>query len=213
MLLFGKHRLIRLPKIGVTLSGTGCMRNGFPQTAAGLCTALSHGVCHDLPRLSTQGDPDPRLLRLLQHTRAIRSSNSRTVASASLASGGISVSRKRWQLGGLVLSRRSLRSVTLQRSARVPANCFALQRLSESLRGVLLHRHVASAFHDFASCLLCNDISACRWELARFASRLRFRNEDKRQCSLPWHLPPLIGFFLLLYHCIPFLTTTQRLVI
>src|SRR6266700_8424067 len=53
-----------------------------------------------------------------------------------------------------------LPSVTLQRSALVPASCFALHRLSESLLGVLLDWHVASDFHDFASYMLCNDISA-----------------------------------------------------
>ncbi len=82
-------------------------------------------------------------------------------------------------------------------------------KLSESLLGVLLDRHVASDFHGSASCRLCNEISAFRWGLAHFASLLRFHNEDNRQCSLPWHLPALTGFFPLLYHCIPFLTTTH----
>ena len=180
MLLFWKHRLVGTPKIGVTLSGTVCVRNGFPQTAAGLFTSISHCVCHHLSRLSTQSYPDPRLIGLLQHKRPqfIQFQDRRLCivrirSDQRFAQG--------WQLCGLFLSRRSLRYVTLQMSARVPANCFALHRLSESLLGVLLDRHVASDFHDFASCMLCNDISAFRWELARFASLLRFRNEDNRQ--------------------------------
>jgi hypothetical protein len=180
MLLFWNHRLIRLPKIGVTLSGTVCVRNGFPQTAAGLFTSISHCVCHDLSRLSTQGYPDPRLIRLLQHKRPQfiqfqyrRLCIVRIRRDQRFAQGG--------QLCGLFLSKRSLRSVTLQTSALVPANCFSLHRLSVSLLGVLLDRHVASDFHDFASYMLCNDIFACRWELARFASLLRFRNDNNIQ--------------------------------
>ena len=88
------HRLISTPKIGVTQSGTVCVRNGFPQTAAGFFTSISHCISNHLSRLSTQSYPDPRLIRLLQHKRAIRSSNSSTVASASFASGGITVSLK-----------------------------------------------------------------------------------------------------------------------
>ena len=180
MLLFWNHRLIRIPKIGVTLSGTVCKRNGFPQTTAGLCTSISHGVCHDLSRLSTQSYPDPGLIRLLQHKRPqfIQCQDRR------LCIVGIRRDQRfaqGWQLCGLFLSRRSLRSVTLQMSVLVPVNCFALHRLLESLLGVVLDRHVASDFHDFASCIPYIDISAFRWEPARFASLLRFRNEDKRQ--------------------------------
>jgi hypothetical protein len=35
---------------------------------------------------------------------------------------------------------------------------------------------VASDFHDFASDMFCNDISAFHLELARYASIRRFRN-------------------------------------
>jgi hypothetical protein len=180
MVRFWNYRLVGTPKIGVALSGTVGVRNGFPQAAAGLFTAISHCVCHDLPRLSTQGDPDPRLIRLLQHKRPqfiqfqdcclcivhIRRDQR-------FAQGG--------QLCGLFLSRRPLRSVTPQMSALALVNCFALHRLSESLLGVLLNRHVASDFHDFASCMLCTDISASHWGPDHSAPPLRFRNEDKRQ--------------------------------
>ncbi len=180
MLLFWNYRLVGTPKIGVALSGTVCVRNAFPQTAAGLFTTISHCVCHDLPSLSIQGYPDPRLIRLLQQKRPpfIQFQYRR------LCIVGIRRDQRfaqGWQLCGLFLSRRSLRFVTPQRSARVPANCFALHRLSESLLGVLLSRHVASDFHGSASCILCNEISTFRWGLARFASLLRFRNGDNRQ--------------------------------
>ena len=180
MLLFWKHRLVGTPKIGVALSGTVCVRNGFPQTVAGLCTSISHCVCHDLSRLSTQSYPDPCLIGLLEHKRPqfiqfqdrclciVRIRRDQRFAQG-------------WQLCGLFLSRRSLRYVTPQMSALALANCFALHTLSVSLLGVLLDRHGASDFHGFAFCRLCNDISAFRWGLARFASLLRFRNGDKRQ--------------------------------
>jgi len=63
-----------------------------------------------------------------------------------------------------------------QRSVLTLVGYFALHRLSVSLLGVLLSRHVASDFHGFASYMLCNDISAFHWGLARYASSLRFRN-------------------------------------
>ena len=65
---------------------------------------------------------------------------------------------------------------TLQMSALCLANYFALRRLSGFLLGVLLSRHAASDFHDFASDRFCNDISAFHWELDRSASIRRFRN-------------------------------------
>ena len=156
------------------------MRNGFPQMPTGFFTSISHCISNHLSRLSTQGYPDPRLIGLLQHKRPqfIQFQDRRLCI--------VRIRRDQrfaqgWQLGGLFLSRQSLRFGTLQRSARALADCFALHRFAESPLGVLLSRHVASDSHGSASCILCTDISAFRWGLARFASLLRFRNGDNRQ--------------------------------
>ncbi len=177
MLLFWYHRLISLPKVGVAVPCTVCLRNGFPQTTAGLFTSISHGICHNLSRLSTQGYPDPCLIRLLQHKRPEfiqfqyrRLCIIRIRRDHRFAQG--------WQLCGLFLSMRSLRSVTPQMSALALANCFALHRLSESLLDVLLNRHGASDFHGFASCMLDSDISAFHWVLDHSAPMLHSRNGD-----------------------------------
>ena len=171
--------MVGTPKIGVAMACPISLRNGFPQMPTGFCTSISHCISNHLSRLSTQGYPDPRLIGLLQHKRPqfIQFQDRRLCI--------VRIRRDQrfaqgWQLGGLFLSRRSLRFGTPQRSARVPANCFALHSLSESPLGVLLSRHVASDSHGSASCILCTDISAFRWGLARFASLLRFRNGDKR---------------------------------
>lgn len=71
---------------------------------------------------------------------------------------------------------QSLKFVIPQRSVLTLVDYFALRMLSESLLGVVLSRHAASDFHDFASDRFYNDISAFHWELARYASILRFRN-------------------------------------
>ena len=65
---------------------------------------------------------------------------------------------------------------TRNQSVLTLVDYFALRRLSGSLLGVVLNRHAVSDFHDFASDRFCNDISAFHWELARYASTLRFRN-------------------------------------
>jgi hypothetical protein len=142
-----------------------------------LFTSISYCICHDLSRLSTQGDPDPCLHRLFQHKRPqfIQFQNCR------LCIVGIRRDQRfaqSWQLCSLFLSMKSLRYVTPQRSALALANCFALHRLSGSLLGVLLDRHVASDFHGFASCMLDSDISAFHWVLAHSASLLHSRNGD-----------------------------------
>jgi hypothetical protein len=112
MLPFWNHRLISTPKIGVTQSGTVCVRNGFPQTAAGLFTSISHCIRNHLSCLSTQGYPDPRLIRLLQHKRPqfIQFQHRHLFI--------LGIRREQrfaqgWQLCGLFLSRRSPRFVTL----------------------------------------------------------------------------------------------------
>ena len=87
MLLLWNDCLIGSPKIGVAMSCSIRFWNGFPEHATGLFTSITYGVCHDLPRLTTQGNPDPRLVRLFQDKRAIRSSHSKPVASGSFASG------------------------------------------------------------------------------------------------------------------------------
>jgi hypothetical protein len=58
----------------------------------------------------------------------------------------------------------------------IPESSPRYPRLSGFLLGVLLSRHAASDFHDFASDRFCNDISAFHWELDRYASIRRFRN-------------------------------------
>ncbi len=116
------------PKIGVAVSCTIGLRNGFPQTAADLFTAISHSICHDLSRLSTQGDPDPRVIGLFEHKRS---------EFIHFQDGRLCIVRIRrdqrfaqgWQLCGLFLSRRSPRSVTPHMFALALANCFVLRRL------------------------------------------------------------------------------------
>lgn len=162
MLLFWNHRLVGAPKIGVAMACPIGLRNGFPQMPTGFFTSISHCISNHLSRLSTQGYPDPRLIGLLQHKRPqfIQFQDRRLCI--------VRIRRDQrfsqgWQFCGLFLSRRSLRSVTPQRSIRALANCFALHRLSESLLDALLDRHVASDFHGFASCMLYSDISASHW--------------------------------------------------
>jgi hypothetical protein len=84
--------------------------------------------------------------------------------------------RKRWQLRCLFYPRKRLAYVIPQRSVLTLGDCCALRRLSGSLLGVVLSRRVASDFHDFASNMFCNAISAFHWGLARYASIRRFRN-------------------------------------
>ncbi len=128
MLLFWNHCLIRGPKIGVAVSCTIGLWNGFPQPAAGLFTAISHRIGHDLSRLSTQGDPDPRVIGLFEHKRS---------EFIHFQDGRLCIVRIRrdqrfaqgWQLCGLFLSRRSPRSVTPHMFALALANCFVLRRL------------------------------------------------------------------------------------
>jgi hypothetical protein len=67
------------------------------------------------------------------------------------------------------------------RSVLPLGDSFALRRLSGSLLGVLLSRHVASDCHDFASNRFCNDISASNWALVRYASIRRFRNAGSQR--------------------------------
>jgi hypothetical protein len=177
MLLFWNHRLISSPKVGVAVPCTVGVRNGFPQTAASLFTSISYCICHDLSRLSTQSYPDPCLIRLLQHKRPefIQFQYCR------LCIVGIRRDERfaqSWQLCGLFLSMKSLRYVTPQMSALALANCFALHRLSESLLGVLLDRHVASDFHGFASRMPDSDISAFHWVLDHSAPMLHSHNGD-----------------------------------
>src|SRR5260370_41385425 len=81
-----------------------------------------------------------------------------------------------WQRRGFFLSMQSLKFGIPQRSVLTLVDYFALRRLSGSLLGVVLSRHVAADFHDFVSDRFCNDISAFHWELARSPSILRLLN-------------------------------------
>jgi hypothetical protein len=105
-LCFWTQRLRRLPPIGVAVSRTGGVSNGFPPTRAGLFPSLASGRGHDLSPLATPGDPDPGLLRLLPHKRPplIHFQDRR------LCSGGISREQRlahSCQLCGLLFSRKS----------------------------------------------------------------------------------------------------------
>ena len=66
VLLFWDHRLLGTPKIRVGMSAPIGLWYRFPQGATGRFAAISEGRGDHLPSLSAQGDPDPRLLGLLE---------------------------------------------------------------------------------------------------------------------------------------------------
>ena len=140
MVLFWNHCLVGFPKVGVAMPCTIGLRNGFPQDAAGLFTSISYCIGHHLSRLSTQRDPDPRLLGLLQHKgpQFIQFQDRR------LCIIGIRHHQcfaQGWQLFCFFLSKRSLMLSRLQTSALFLSNYCALHRLSRSLLFVLLDTH------------------------------------------------------------------------
>ena len=64
VLLLWDHRLIGGPEIGEAMTRTIWQRDGLPQTRTGGFAAISCHVCHHLSHLTTERDPDPRLIRL-----------------------------------------------------------------------------------------------------------------------------------------------------
>src|SRR6266699_5190660 len=67
VLLFWNDRLIGLPKIRVAVPGTIGWWNGLPQATTCLFASISYCVSNHLTRLAAQSDPDPGLIRLLEH--------------------------------------------------------------------------------------------------------------------------------------------------
>lgn len=122
-------------------------------------------------------------------TKDHSSSNSSTVASASVASGSISVSLKAGSLVAFFIHAMTVWRDTRNPSARAHANYCALHTLVESLLGAPLGRHGALDVPGFASGTLGRDISASRWEHDHCAPAQHCRSGDNEPSSLSGDLP------------------------
>ena len=66
---FGQHLAIRRPKVAVTLTLLVGLGNLFPESVTGRIATVSDYKRHNLARASTQGSPEPALIRLFVHKR------------------------------------------------------------------------------------------------------------------------------------------------
>ncbi len=67
VLLSGNHCRVCVPEVTVAMGSLVGFRDRFPQLAAGRFTAVTDCVGDHLTGAAAQGNPDPLLMRLLQH--------------------------------------------------------------------------------------------------------------------------------------------------
>ena len=66
VVLFGNHAHIDFQKVGTAMALAILLRNRLPQSLTRLFTPLPNRIRHHLTRFTTQGDPNPRVVRFFE---------------------------------------------------------------------------------------------------------------------------------------------------